>query len=209
LALADGARKQADFARKEADSFERDIASAKKQAAEAESHLAEATKSARALTAELERLTTPRRISHSAQAAAPLKAFKGMEYLFVGTCGDQECLDLVSDIDELLELAGWKRVKSPPLRLGIPQYRIHGNKEFAVDLNASIGITISAETPNGFESVKDLANNQQAEHIRAALALNEVLASSVSPPENTGRAVGIDTGTSTVVKMDVGRKPYP
>ena len=53
LTLANGPRK-------EADSLERDIVLAESQAAEAESHLAEAMKLANALTAQLERLTTPR-----------------------------------------------------------------------------------------------------------------------------------------------------
>jgi hypothetical protein len=71
----------------------------------------------------------------------------------------------------------------------------------------SIGTAISAETPNGLDSIKSLPDNQQAEHIRAALALNQVLASNISPPENTGKLVSVDTGTSTAVKIDVGRKP--
>lgn len=194
-------------ARKEADSFEADIKSAKKQADEAESHLAEATKSAKILTAELERLTTPRRLSHSAPVAAPLKTFSGTEYVFIGTCGDQECFDLVSEINELLELAGWKRIKGLPMRIGIPQFRIHGDKDFAVDLSVSTGIGISVETPTGFESIKGLPDDQLAEHIRAAIALNQVLASNVSPSENTGRSVSVDRGASMTVRIDVGRKP--
>jgi hypothetical protein len=200
LTLAKGARE-------EADSFEADIKSAKKQAAEAESHLAEATNSANILTAKLERLTTPRRLPRSATIAAPLKTFEGMEYAFVGTCADEECFTLVSDIDELLKSAGWKRVKGPPLRIGIAQFKIHGDKDFGVDDSVSIGIGVAVETPNGMESLKGLRDDQLPEHIRAAVVLNRVLALNVSPSENTGKLVGVDTGTSTAVKIDVGRKP--
>ena len=77
------------------------------------------------------------------------------------------------------------------MRIGIPQFRIHGDKDFAVDLNASIGTSVSAETANGWESVKSLPDDQQAEHIRAALALNQMLASNISPPENTARMVSL------------------
>jgi len=194
-------------ARQEADSFENDIGSAKKLAAEAESHLAEATKSANILTAKLERLTTPRRLPHSVPVVAPLKTFSGTEYVFIGTCADEECFSLVSDIDELLKLAGWKRIKGPPMRIGINQIDINYDKEFAVDVSVSTGTVISVETPNGHESVKGLPENQLAEHIRAAIALNQVLSSNVSPSENTGKLVAVNRGTSTAVRIDVGRKP--
>jgi hypothetical protein len=194
-------------ARKEADSFEADIRSAKEQAAEAESHLAEATKSANILTAKLERLTTPRRLPRSVLVVAPLQAFKGTEYVFIGTCGDQECFDLLSDIDELLKLAGWKRIKGPPMRIGVPQILINNDKEFTVDLSVSTGTVISAETPNGIESVKGLPDDQLADYIRAAIALNKAVAQNVSPSEITGRPVNIKPGTSKAVEIDVGRKP--
>jgi len=194
-------------ARKEADSFEADIKSAKTKAADAESHLAEATNSANILTAKLERLTTPRRVPHSALAVAPLKPFRGTEYVFIGTCSDQECFDLVSDIDELLKSAEWKRIKGPVMAIGIEQILIHSDKEFAVNKSLSTGIGISVETPIPLESVKALPDDKVPEHLRAAVALNQVLASNVSPPENTGRLVGVDTGGSTAVRIDVGRKP--
>jgi hypothetical protein len=194
-------------ARKEADSFEADIKSAKKQAGDAESHLAEATNSANTLTAKLERLTTPRRVPHSTRAVAPLKPFRGTEYVFIGTCSDPECFDLVSDIDELLKSAEWKRIKGPVMAIGLEQILIHGDKDFAVNKSLSTGISISVETPIPLESVKALPDDQVPEHLRAAIALNQVLASNVSPPENTSRLVGVDTGPSTAVRIDVGRKP--
>lgn len=194
-------------ARKEADTFELDIASAKKQAAEAESHLAEAMQRAKQLTTELDRLTTPRHLFHKARIAPALKLFPGTEYMFVGTCGDQECFGLLSDIDELLQLAGWKRTKGPVMRIGITQYLINGNKDFAVDESVSLGTVILAEVPNGYDSVKALPENQLPQHLRAAIVLNQELASNIEPAENTGTPVKVDIGTSTVVKIDVGRKP--
>jgi hypothetical protein len=84
---------------------------------------------------------------------------------------------------------------------------MHGDKDFAVDISVSVGIGISAETPNGWESIKALPAEQLPAHIRAAVALNQLLDLNVSPSENTGRTVGVDTGTSTTVRIDVGRKP--
>jgi hypothetical protein len=207
VASASHALALAQHATQEADSFEEDIKSAKKQADAAESHLNEALQRAADVTAELKRLTTPRRVLHTAQVVSSLKIFSGTEYLFTGTCGDTECFDLVEDIDDVLRSAGWKRAKSLPLTLGIPQYKIGGSAEFKVPGNVSVGISISVETPKGFDSIQNLAPEQQAEHIRAAITLNQLLISNVSPPEHTGKQVGVDTGTSTVVRIDVGRKP--
>ena len=208
-ALGKAQAAQRELAHAEADAVKAQAISsnALSKAAEAESHLAEAMRGVKALEADLERLRTPRHLYHKAKIAPLLKEFSGTEYVFIGTCEDQECFDLVSDIDELLQLAGWRRLKGPPLRIGIAQFKIHGDKDFSVDASVSIGTTISAETPNGFDAIKSLPDNQQAKHIRAAVALNRVLASNISPPENTGKQVGIDTGTSTAVKIDVGRKP--
>src|SRR6266852_791218 len=203
--IADEGRADAKDALEKSQAAQRELAHAEADAAKAqtvaskalstadksESHLAEAVKRAEILAAKLERLTTPRRLPHSAQVTDLLKAFTGTEYVFVGTCGDQECFDLVLDINELLKLAGWKRVKGLPMRIGIRQFIINGDKDFKVDESVSTGIGVSVETPNGFESIKDIPPDQVPGHIRAAIALNQALASSVSPSENTGRQVGV------------------
>jgi hypothetical protein len=208
-ALAKAQAAQRELAHAEGDAVKAQIAASKalSTAAEAGSQVAEAMKRAKDLTDQLDRLKTPRRIFHKTKIAPALKPFGVMEYVFIGTCGDQECFDLVSDINELLELAGWKRIKAPPMRIGVTQFLIHGDKDFAVDISVSTGTTISVETPDGFDSVKSIPADQQAEHLRAALALNQALALGISPPENTGAKVRVDTGTSTAVRIDVGRKP--
>jgi hypothetical protein len=76
-----------------------------------------------------------------------------------------------------------------------------------VDLSVSTGTVISAETPNGIESVKGLPDDQLADYIRGAIALNKAVAQNVSPSEITGRPVNIKPGTSKAVEIDVGRKP--
>jgi hypothetical protein len=208
-ALAKAKAAQGELSHAEADAARAHTAASKSlsTADKAESHLAEAVKRADILTAKLERLITPRSLPHSEQVLSPLKTFVGTEYVFIGTCADEECFHLVSDIDALLKLAGWKRVKGPPLRIGITQFIINGDKDFKVDESVSIGTGISVETPKGIESISQIPDNQQAEHIRAAIALSQMLAQNISPSENTGKPVGVDTGTSTAVRIDVGRKP--
>jgi hypothetical protein len=206
---ASGALTLARSARQEADSFEKDIASAKTQAAEAESHLAEAMKRANALTARLDRLTTPRRLPHTPQVVSPLQPFAGTEYMFTEVCMEWECADLLADIDDLLHMAGWKRLKSPTRSISVPTVRVRNDDALVVPTGLSVGIGISIEAPGGYELVRKLTPVQQAEHIRAAITLNAVLASNVFPPENTGRAVEVDAGNSPVVRISVGRKPVP
>lgn len=190
-------------ARQEADSFERDIASAKKQAAEAESHINEAVKRANEAITELQRLTTPRHLPHSAQIVGSLKPFKGTEYVFTEVCFDVECFNLLKDIDAVLQLAGWKRA---PAVNGFPSVKIYGNDEVVVPEALKEGITVATTSPKASEITKS-SIEQLPQHIRAAVALNTTLSSNVSPAENTGRLVDVEEGTSTVVRIAVGRKP--
>jgi hypothetical protein len=95
---ASSAMTLAQGARTEADSFERDIVSAKQQAADAESHLADAMNRANTLTAQLNRITTPRSLPASPELISSLKAFKGTEYMFTGVCGDTECIKLLERV---------------------------------------------------------------------------------------------------------------
>ena len=118
-ASASNALTLASSARREADSFEKDIKSAKQLAADAESHLADAMKRANALTAQLDRITTPRSLPDSPQLVSSLKPFKGTEYMFTGVCGDTECIKLLRDIEKVLGLAEWKRVKAPHVFSGL------------------------------------------------------------------------------------------
>jgi hypothetical protein len=123
-ALAKAQKAQRELAHAEADAVKAQTVASKalSTAAEADSRVTEAMRGANELAAKIDRLTTPRHLFHKTKIASPLKAFPGAEYVFIGTCEDQECFDLVSDIDELLEFAGWKRIKSPGMRLGIAQF---------------------------------------------------------------------------------------
>jgi hypothetical protein len=185
------------------DSFEADIKVAKQQAADAESHLADAMHRAEALTAELNRLTTPRHLPHKAEIVSSLNAFKDTEYVFSSACFDEECFSLLKDIDAVLQLAGWKRAKSVG---GFPAVKIYGTDEVVVPESLIPGIMISVDAPKP-SSTLNLRIEQMPQYVRAAVTLNMVLATNVSPLENTKRKVDIEEGTSTVIRVTVGRKP--
>jgi len=208
-ASASGALTLAAGARKEADSFEADIKSAKQQAADAESHLADAMKRANTLTAQLERITTPRTLPDSPQLVSSLKPFRETEYMFTGVCGDTECINLLRDIDKVLGLAEWKRVKAPHRFPGLVLWGKREDDDGA-GLDFEPGTKLSVDSVQGTaEEVDKLPLALLPQHVRAAVALNAALASNVSPTENTGRLVDVQTGTSTVVRISVGRKPLP
>jgi len=196
----------AEQARTEADSFEADIRSAKKQAAEAEAHLKEATKRANALTAQLDRITTPRSVLNSPQIIASLEPYKDTEYTFSAVCQEEECTNLLKEIDAMLQNAGWKRVKPPS---GFPAINIYGNEaDFAVTLSLTSGIRISIDSSDPSKT-RSLQIKDLPQPVRAAITLNLDIFSNLSPQEIGEHKVGIDKGTSSVVRISVGQKPLP
>jgi hypothetical protein len=192
----------------EADSFESDIKSAKELATDAESKLRDATKRADNLTAALKRLTTPRSLTDSRQLHSSLTPFKDTTYMFTGVCGDSECVDLLRKIDNVLGTAGWRRIKSPHAFPGLLLWGDrNGDDGAGFDFGPGITITVHSTTP--ISELNKLLTSALPRHVQAAIALNLALASNVSPSENTGREVDVQTGSSTVVSVSVGRKPVP
>jgi hypothetical protein len=114
-ALAKAQAAQSELAHAEADAGKAQAAASRalSTADKAESHLAEAVKRANELTEQLKRLTTSRTLPASPTLVSSLKTFKDMEYMFTGVCGDTECINLLRDIEKVLDLAEWRRVKAP------------------------------------------------------------------------------------------------
>jgi hypothetical protein len=200
LALADGARR-------EADSFEKDIVSAKRLAADAESHLADALRQAADATAELNRLKSPRLLTNAYLFSAALKKFKGTEYTFSSVFGDEESIELLKQIDSALQLAEWKRVN--PSSAGAIVVNVYGNQQdFGVPPGIATGVLVSI---NSFESVNFLKAQPQERWplpIRTASALKSALSLWISPPQgDKGKDVILESGTSTIVRITVGKKP--
>jgi hypothetical protein len=206
-AAASSALTLARDARQEADSFEKDIQSAKTQAASAESHLAEALQRAADATAELNRLKSPRSLIHVPELVTTLETFKGTEYTFSSVFEDEESIMLLRAIDDALKRAGWKRVK-PTHRF--PMINVYGdNEDFAVPSGISNGIQISVDSLEPLATLQSLSLDKLPELTRAAVALNLGLSSSLSPPQAPAdnKLVDVQKGTSTTVRIGVGRKP--
>lgn len=206
-AAASNALTLARGARQEADSFESKIVSATEQATKAESHLAEALRQTASATEELNRLKTPRSLIHVPGLVAALQPFKGQEYVFASVFQDEDSIYLLRAIDDALQKAGWKRGKPAS---GFPGINIYGNdpNNFPVPVGFRIGVKVSTESPQPLDFDK-LQTKDLLEYIQAAGTLNVVLSQCISPQQDNsvGKLALVNTGTSTAVRIEVGRKP--
>lgn len=191
-------------ARKEADSFERDIVSAKKQAADAESHLAEALKRAADASTELERIKSPRSLTNISGLIDSLRHFSGTEFIFGSVFGDEESFQLLVQIDNVLERAGWKRIKHSNMNIGIPARQIAGRDDI-VNIGFGTGVEIEVESTETLQALQSLSRERLPSYVRTAIALNEAILPHVSPSEHA-TAVNVVSGSSHVIRVKVGKK---
>jgi uncharacterized protein YbjQ (UPF0145 family) len=208
-------------ARKEADSYEADIKSAKAQSGEAKTLASEAkallsdvkTLAANAqqraseASAGVNRINTPRSIIDAAKLVSAMAPFKDLEYTFAGVFQDGESIQFLKDLDSLFMAAGLKRVKPPA---GFPAINVFGkDADFSVPACLFTGLLVSVDSEQPLASLQALSPEALPLHVRAAIALNLDLPSSVSPTsdKNVAKTVEVQTGTSKTVRISVGKKP--
>jgi hypothetical protein len=198
LVLANGARR-------EADSFEKDITSAKRQASDAESHLAEALQRASEATAELNRIKSPRSLLNDSQAASALAVFKDTEYMFLSVFADDESIQLLRAIDGVLQRAEWKRAQ--PTSPFPPAINVFG-REVNVTVSAGLttGVQVSVDSTESLASLQALPLDKLPQTVKAALALNARISSSLYPSQGEMK-VNVQPGTSGTIRIAVGKKP--
>lgn len=203
-AAASSALTLATGARQEADSFEAKIDDARTMASDAKAHIADAFKQATDATAALNRLKSPRIILHVFEVVALLKAFKGTEYSFASVCAEEECIDLLKQLDSMLEQSEWRRVNGPG---GINAINPYGKSDpLSVPQALTAGLLVQVESPNSLQSLQAQDAGTLPPYIRAAIALNLNLANNLSPPDDKQKPVGVVPGTATVVSILVGKK---
>ena len=200
-ARAAKALEAAEAARKNAEGFSLQIAKANERAANAEARASEAT-------LELARINTARSLTHVPELISSLEPFKGTEYVFVLVFQDEESILLLREIDDVLQKSGWIRGKSVA---GFPALNIYGKEKsnFSVPAGFNIGILIFADSPQPLEHLDTAKITDFQPHLQAAAALQIGLSQCLVPPSptNLGKVVNVDTGTSTTVRIAVGRKP--
>ena len=204
LTLATGARQ-------EADSFEKDIKSAKEQAASAESHLAEALKEASSAQAELNLLKTPRSLTNVQDLISALAPFKDTQFGFLGIYGDQESQDLAEEICNALQLAGWKATFSRTSLAEGAHVRLKCVNFSVYAIPTVTGVHIGITSDETRENLSKLSLADQPRVGRAAFALRNTLAASVSPKQEDLRSepVSLEKPWANIIEVTitVGQKP--
>jgi hypothetical protein len=219
-ASASSAMTLARGARIEADSFEKDINSAKVQSGEAkglateaktllaDAHrlAAEAQQRASEAAAGVSRISTPRSLTNVPELVAALEPFKGTEYVFASVFQDPDSMDLLKALDSALQKAGWTKVKGPG---GFPAVNLYGKEDgFAVPIGFNVGVQASVDSSESLTALQSLSIERLPPPVKAAALLTIRLSAQISPqsPENV-KLVDVKSGTSTIVRIAVGKKP--
>jgi hypothetical protein len=207
--VASGAMALARGARAEADTFNNRLVSAESKADEAESKVSEAVQRATEAIAALDRLRLPRTLTHIPELANMLRPLKETEYTFSGVFADEESRDFLKQIDAMLQLAGWKRIKQSGLNRGIPAFKVFGVEKDLVNMGASTGMNISVDSTEKFEVLQALPIERLPGLVRTGVLLNDGVFSNTSPVEEAKdkNRVDVQRGTSKVIRIDIGKKP--
>lgn len=158
------------------------------------------------LKAELARLKAPRSLTHVPELIASLEPFEGTEYIFSFVFQDEDSTKLLQALDDVLQRAKWKRVKSQGR---FPALEFWGKGGDAVTVGIGTGITISVESQESLAVLQARQVNDLPQYVRAAVALNLTLSSRLSPPQapSDNKLVEVQKGDSKVVLIGVGKKP--
>jgi hypothetical protein len=127
-----------------------------------------------------------------------------------GVYGDQESRDLAEEISDTLQLAGWKPTMSPTTGRATLYFWMNNFNGGAIGMSLSTGVHIGATSEEPIETLQKLPLPDVPQHIRAAFALRDALASSISPRQDDleGSSVNVEKFNKfTEVLIDVGNKP--
>jgi hypothetical protein len=112
---------------------------------------------------------------------------------------------LLKQIDSALSIAGWKRGKAPG---GFPALNVYGRDvDFAVPTTVMTGIQVSVDSTESLETLKAFAVDKLPSPVKTAVILKLALDPNLSPAETNPKLVDVEPGTSTTVRVVVGKKP--
>jgi hypothetical protein len=204
---ADAAKKSAGEAESESGNAQRLAQNAESSANSAATTSTKAKHEADSATEELNRIKASRGLFKVPDLIASMRAFSDTEYKFSAVCAEDECIQLLKQIDGTLSNAGWKRDDSLLLSTG-PIIDIYGDHKVIVPESLSRGVQISTQSPEVLAAIQARPPESWPPHIRAAAELNLGIKASLYPPqEGIGLSITVENGTSTVVRISVGKKP--
>jgi len=136
-----------------------------------------------------------------------LRPFGGTEFKFESVFADDESIHLLRQINAALESAGWKRIKQSGMNLSIPTVQLGQND--LVNTDVSTGTLVIVESTEPMEALESLPRDKLPSNVRIAIILNEAIISHMSPPESLTpqNRVSVSPGSSTVIRIKVGKKP--
>ena len=158
---------------------------------------------------QLARLRTPRSLTHDGSKylglIQSLVPFQGTEYEFDGVFEDEESAKLLVEIDDALRAAHWHRVTAkhrfPSVNVPLPD-----GEQLEVPASMSVGVHVEVDSLE--TQIESVPQEKWSPLLKSAVALNVDLFATIFPPdESRERRVRVTTGTSTVVRITVGRKP--
>jgi hypothetical protein len=155
---------------------------------------------------ELARIRFPRTLIRQSEFNLKMGQFVGTEYTFESVFQDEESIAFLRLLDAALQDAGWRRVTPPG---GFPAINVFGTAEnFSVPVGFGTGVTVAVESNESLSSLRTTPETTLPPNVRAAVALNKALSWSISPKEEIEplASVGVKSGTSTTVRIMVGKK---
>lgn len=191
-------------ARQKADSFEADIKFVKTQAEEAKTKIEEVVDEAKEATEELHRIKVDRSLTNEPLFLKEVSNFPGAEYTFSGVSQDEESVKLLLRIDEVLQRAGWVRVKPNGVVMGLPVFA--KEPDFIVAVTTGTGVFVSIESLESPESINLRPRMKWTRPVQAAMGLAEALNLWISPKQDA-KTLTVNRGTSDIVQITVGKKP--
>lgn len=205
-------------AKDEADSYARDIASAKQEAAiavsklaDAEQRLVDSNQREAAAEAKLSAIKTPRSLIRTEQIVTALKPFEGTEFT-LNVFADNESIEFTKIVASALKSAGWIRKQPKIANLGIPTISTTFDADTAENVPTCVdsGIEIRVWEKEPLAELQSMPVASLPKTLQTALVLHNVLAQTISPPdEQNVTKVMVDPKPSEEKTMVicVGKKP--
>jgi len=93
------------------------------------------------------------------------------------------------------------------MNLSIPTVQLGQND--LVNTDVSTGTLVIVESTEPMEALESLPRDKLPSNVRIAIILNEAIISHMSPPESLTpqNRVSVSPGSSTVIRIKVGKKP--
>jgi hypothetical protein len=154
-------------------------------------------------------LKAPRSLINLGDLISALSKFPNTQYGILGVYGDQESRDFAEQITAALGLAGWKATFSPTTGRSAMSFWLKNFSGGGVGVSISAGVHIDVTSEEDPAALSKVPLADRPLYIRAAFALRDALALSISPKQDdlATSPVGLESLKMPEVLLDIGNKP--